>query len=50
MPRSVLLRVSLREIRVLILTGTPLSSLLGNEIARGWNHRSAKKGGDKVDV
>ena len=48
--RSVLLRVSLSEIRVLIVKGASLSSLLGIEIVRGRNHKSAKKGGYKVDV
>ena len=50
MARSVLLRVSLSEIRVLIVEDAPLSSMLGSEIAIGRNHRSAKKGGDKVYV
>ena len=48
--RSVLLRVSLSEIRVLIVKDAPLSSLLGSEIDRGRNHRSEKKGGYNVDV
>ena len=38
------------EIRVLIVKDASLPSLLGSEIARGRNHRSAKKGGYKVDV
>jgi len=50
MARSVLLRVSLSEIRVLTVEDAPLSSMLGSEIDIGRNHRSAKKGGDKVDV
>lgn len=41
--RSVLFRLSVREIRVLILAS--LSSLLGSEVVRGRNHRSVKKGG-----
>ena len=38
------------EMSVLIVKDASLSSLLGIEIIRGRNHRSAKKGGYNVDV